>query len=355
MRPQKNLRSLLFWNLLLVFVSLGVATGYYLLLFKFAPVTNPALARPSLPLRPWPKDTSLQRHFSELFSLNTPGVCVLIVGLDEKPRSQGLAALLELSRAGPGSLQRAQALRPTQLREFIKAAASRSDGTASVPGTVSKIHVSSSALADRLTPSLMVSLSHLFALQTAQSTNCSIALVLEDDTSLDLLPYWEDSILGMAAQYLHGSTDSIMLELKVAAYNDFGSSGELALEQLYPECNRRSVIPYKPLVAWGTGAYLVNADGIRRVTRSFEYKSNPSCLDLDRFVEQGPLADLGLIYTVRNTVILWPPYFLEDMNARSATREDDDALGLFKKVHISSGYAAIWANIMRASLCHRVI
>ncbi|KAK4529581.1 hypothetical protein CCYA_CCYA01G0438 [Cyanidiococcus yangmingshanensis] len=201
----------------------------------------------------------------------------------------------------------------------------------------------------------MVSFSHLLALHTALRDNCSSVLVIEDDTSLDLMPYWEDTISGLVLKYLQNPIDSMMLALTVAAYDDVGTSGELGLERFFPDCSCRTAVPYKPLVSWGAGAYLVNARGIRRVIKPFKYAQNPDCLDLDKFIQQSPLADLGLIYTIENTRTLWPPYFLEDMSARSATREDDEALGLFKRVHTSSGYAAIWANIMRASLCHRVI
>jgi hypothetical protein len=98
---------------------------------------------------------------------------------------------------------------------------------------------------ENLTPSeLGCILSHFKAIKQAYDDGQNIAIILEDDIGLDLIPHWETPL----NEFIQKLPDNwTIINLKPSCYN------------------LKTLVSYKIKHCWTTGAYLINREGMKKI------------------------------------------------------------------------------------------
>ncbi|KAK4534616.1 hypothetical protein CDCA_CDCA02G0641 [Cyanidium caldarium] len=324
---------------------------------------------------PVPDEVSIRSRFRWALSLDRPGHCTVIVGVHSLPRSAGLVKILEWFGEGvrrvPASaatadkesvppLQRPKYLRgvtPLRLRALYNA----SSGT---PSSTRGLTFSATTSPDAIRGETACSVSHLMALRWALGRGCHTALFLEDDTSLDLLPLWDRPVGDWVNLYCTPEAPVLQMELKMRAFVELGHSGPLQVERLPVRCSSRYALPHLYRKTYGTGAYGMSREGMRRTLSRFVLPTAlpgvvvaadaeslaRSAIDVSEVLRVGSHADVFVILNETTTRVLWPPYFYEQSDARSEVRPGTPDTG-HRRVHRASALHAMQHNVRWAGEC----
>ena len=326
-----------------------------------------------------PDEVSIRSRFRWALSLDRPGHCTVIVGVHAWPRSAGLAKILEwfgddvlrvsvsaatADKESVPPMQRPMYLRgttPLQLQALYNA----SSGTLS---STRGLTFSATTSPDAIRGETACSVSHLMALRWALRRGCHTALFLEDDTSLDLLPLWDRPVGDWVNLYCTPEAPVLQMELKMRAFVELGHSGPLQVERLPVRCSSRYALPHLYRKTYGTGAYGMSREGMRRTLSRFVLPTAPSgvvvaaaaaadaesmalrAIDVSEVLRVGSHADVFVILNETTTRVLWPPYFYEQSDARSEVRPGTPDTG-HRRVHWASALHAIQHNVRWAGKC----
>lgn len=157
-------------------------------------------------------------------------------------------------------------------------------------------------------------LSHLIAIREFEQTNYNIALIMEDDASMDYKEFWNDNIKEIVAQ---APSDWEIIKLAIIPYN----------------CNQNEYVHQTDKFSHGwtasTLAYLINKKGAKKISE--HWKNNKYDIELDII----PVADM-YIYTVLKTYEYIFPYFTypdnNDSDLHSYTKPEQDIVDPCKRV-----------------------
>eukprot|EP00166_Cyanidium_caldarium_P003764 ctg_366.g221 len=287
----------------------------------------------------WGRTVSQRERIRWALSVGAPGHCTAIVSVQEQPRYHGLRRVLEWFGNDPEyRVRRVPGATVHALRQLAVSAAASTDA----------MGYSDPASARHMHPVAAASVSHLMALQWMVREGCESVAVFEDDTSLDLLPYWERSLAELARSLRPPHRLALQLELKLDAFFlQNGQSGDMHLEELPLNCSTRYWMPHRHRITWGAGAYLMSRTGAEQALQAY---GDGHRIDISRVVAFYEAPDAGMLFHPGDTYVLWPPYAMEWTSSSSVAWSSGDQ-NWHKNVHHASAVAAVAANVRRAAAC----
>jgi hypothetical protein len=285
----------------------------------------------------WPPQGTARDQVRRLLSIGTPGHCTAIIGLNKEPRYPGLARVVQWFGKQPA--WRVRYLRGMTADTLRTLGLARRSNLVffSNPDHIAGVNNVAAA-----------SVSHLMALQWMLRTGCSSIAVFEDDTSLDLLPFWDKPVAELAKGLRPPDRVALQLELKLDAFHlQNGGSGDLKLEQLPLNCTDRYWIQHRDLITWGAGAYLMSRAGARRLLQKF---GDGDRIDVSMVMSKSSAPDAHMLFSHDDTMFLWPPYAMEWSSSSSVAWTSGEQ-NWHKNVHHASALVAISVNIRQAAAC----
>lgn len=318
-------------RLLLLLLFLGCTLG--VVLFRSLGGQSATWRRPTQ----WPPQGTARDQVRRLLSVGTPGHCTAIIGLNKEPRYPGLARVVQWFGKQPAWHVRylrgmtADTLRTLGLaRHSNLLFFSNPDHIAGVNNVAA------------------ASVSHLLCLQWMLRSGCSSIAVFEDDTSLDLLPFWDKPVAELAKKLYPPDRVALQLELKLDAFHlQSGGSGNLKLEELPLNCTERYWIRHRDLITWGAGAYLMSRAGAEKLLHKF---GDGDRIDVSLVMSKSSAPDAHMLFSHDDTMFLWPPYAMEWSSSSSVAWSSGEQ-NWHKNVHHASALVAMSVNIRRAAAC----
>ncbi|KAK4531090.1 hypothetical protein CCYA_CCYA06G1947 [Cyanidiococcus yangmingshanensis] len=293
--------------------------------------------------RVWHVGDDLKNQVWKKLSLDKSDHCFAIVGLDAKPRSPGLARVVEWFGQQPNVLH----LRGVSVRDLEDAYANDTNQTSSLAERQERFFAfTNSVEREKINAPLACSVSHLMALLWVRSAGCRTTLVVEDDASLEILPLWDNAVADIVASACTKSRPILQMELKLVSLLRGGYSDELKLETLGINCTARFVLPHVRHLTYGTAAYALSALGAEQILQRFRLEGSLNTIDVNKVIRSGGVADVDVIYSKETTRVLWPPYFFEYGEAKSYLTGENK-----KEWYYLSATKAMEANLERASFC----
>jgi hypothetical protein len=326
----------------IVTVSILSLVGYWWWRPRAETETPKLVDKPAF--RVWHAGDDLKNQVWKKLSLDKRDHCLAVVGLDTKPRSPGLAQVIEWFGLQPNVLH----LRGASVRDLVDA---YEKDTTELSSSLSErqerfFAFTGSVEREKINAPLACSVSHLMALLWVRSAGCRTTLVLEDDASLEILPLWDSSVADVAAAACTKDRPVLQMELKLVSLLRGGYSDELKLETLGINCSARFVLPHLRHLTYGTAAYALSALGAEQILQRFRLDGSLGTIDVNKVIRSGGVADVDVIYNKATTRVLWPPYFFEYGDAKSYLTGENK-----KEWYYLSATKAMEANVERASLC----
>ncbi|KAK4532577.1 hypothetical protein CCYA_CCYA12G3434 [Cyanidiococcus yangmingshanensis] len=270
-------------------------------------------------------------------SLGSPGHCTAIVGLDEEPRCPQWTRLLFWF--GTEARWRVRYFSPPAARPLV--ASRRSERTATSAPLQEETPVAEPSRA-------VVAPLHLAAMKWMLQSGCRSMAVFEDDTSLDLLPYWEEPLTSLASQLRRDRHLALQLDTRLKAFTEkLGRYTDLKLESLTLNCTHRHWISCGQQETLGTGAYLLTSHGASRILQRF---GDDPPIHSESFAVLLNESDSGGVFRQSDLVSLWPPYLMA-WNPSTALPWKAGETDHFDRVQRASSIVAATANLQRAAAC----
>jgi hypothetical protein len=278
-----------------------------------------------------------RKQVARLLSIGTPGHCTAIIGLNSKPRYPGLAKVVEWFGAGQKWKVR-----------YVRGLTADSLRTLGFARRSNLLYFSNPDHVTSVSNVAAASVSHLLALQWMVRSGCTSIAVFEDDTSLDLLPFWNKPLAALAKDLRAPDRLVLQLELKLDAFHlQNGASGDLRLEELPLNCTDRYWIRHRDLITWGAGAYLMSRAGAEGLLRKF---GDGDRIDVSKVMTMSSAPDAHLLFSRDTTMFLWPPYAMEWSSSSSVAWSSGEQ-NWHKNVHHASALVAMAVNVRQASAC----
>jgi GR25 family glycosyltransferase involved in LPS biosynthesis len=154
-------------------------------------------------------------------------------------------------------------------------------------------------------------LSHIKAIYTSYKNNDELALIIEDDTSFVLVPYWDKTIKQVID---NAPTDWTIIKLfRLGNYNS---------KQMYKKYDEKRNL-------WSTVAYIINRQGMKKLLFDI-IKGNKLVLDKDTSGKKGT-SDYLIYYRAKNAYDLKDIYFIPNNNQNDSTIHTSDTNTHIKK------------------------